>query len=172
MSQPHRYPLPVNLRSALGDILFFLLINTDDGQLVFLVLLEYYQGVLVLTTNRTENVDPAFESRIDIILTYDQLSQDARRRIWANFVSRLPPESVELSEEDLDHLARWLINGRQIKSAIKTARILALSQKARLGKRHLDVVLNIRRRGSKLLDTGYGGWDSSEPSRTPQPVDE
>ncbi|WAO93113.1 AAA domain-containing protein [Fusarium falciforme] len=120
---------------------------------VFLTLLEYYQGVLILTTNRTEKIDPAFESRIDIILTYDHLSQDARKQIWSNFISRLPPGSVGLDDADLDNLSRWDINGRQIKSAIKTARIMAANEGAPLGVRHLDIVLNIRRRGSKVLGT-------------------
>ncbi|RSL69959.1 hypothetical protein CEP54_002036 [Fusarium duplospermum] len=119
---------------------------------VFLTTLEYYQGVLILTTNRTEDIDPAFESRIDIILTYDHLSQDARKQIWSNFISRLPPDSVDLGEADLDNLSGWNINGRQIKSAIKTARIMATNEGAPLGVRHLDIVLNIRRRGSKVLD--------------------
>ncbi|RTE83351.1 hypothetical protein BHE90_002164 [Fusarium euwallaceae] len=118
---------------------------------VFLTSLEYYQGVLILTTNRTEEIDPAFESRIDIILTYDHLSQDARKQVWSNFVSRLPPDSVDLSEADLNSLSGWNINGRQIKSAIKTARIMAANERAPLGVRHLDIVLNIRRRGSKVL---------------------
>ncbi|KAM6519911.1 hypothetical protein FALCPG4_013485 [Fusarium falciforme] len=120
---------------------------------VFLTSLEYYQGVLILTTNRTEEIDPAFESRIDIILTYDHLSQDARRQIWSNFINRLPPDSVDLGNADLDNLSRWDINGRQIKSAIKTARIMAVNEGAPLGVRQLDMVLNIRRRGSKVLGT-------------------
>ncbi|KAJ4326671.1 hypothetical protein N0V84_002896 [Fusarium piperis] len=118
---------------------------------VFLTTLEYYQGVLILTTNRTEDIDPAFESRIDIILTYDHLSQDARKQIWSNFISRLPPDTVDLDDADLDNLSGWDINGRQIKSAIKTARIMAANEGTPLGVRHLDVVLNIRRRGSKIL---------------------
>ncbi|KAM0425258.1 hypothetical protein ACHAPT_009576 [Fusarium lateritium] len=120
---------------------------------VFLTSLEYYQGVLILTTNRTEDIDPAFESRIDIILTYDHLSQDARKQIWSNFISRLPPESIDLSDSDLENLSAWSINGRQIKSAIKTARIMAASEGVPLGLRHLEIVLNIRRRGSKVLGT-------------------
>ncbi|RMJ18365.1 hypothetical protein CDV36_001976 [Fusarium kuroshium] len=118
---------------------------------VFLTSLEYYQGVLILTTNRTEEIDPAFESRIDIILTYDHLSQDARKQVWSNFISRLPPDSVDLGEANLDNLSAWNINGRQIKSAIKTARIMAANEGAPLRVRHLDIVLNIRRRGSKVL---------------------
>ncbi|KAJ3544960.1 hypothetical protein NM208_g2762 [Fusarium decemcellulare] len=129
--------------------------NLAQNELVsiFLTTLEYYQGVLILTTNRTEEIDSAFESRIDIILTYDNLSQDSRRQVWSNFLGRLPSESVNISDTDLDHLSKWKVNGRQIKSAIKTARIMANSEGAPLGVRHLEVVLEIRKRGSKVLGT-------------------
>ncbi|KAF5012012.1 hypothetical protein FDECE_1907 [Fusarium decemcellulare] len=120
---------------------------------VFLTTLEYYQGVLILTTNRTGEIDSAFESRIDIILTYDNLNQDSRRQVWSNFLGRLPSESVKINNTDLDHLSKWKVNGRQIKSAIKTARIMANSEGAPLGVRHLEVVLEIRKRGSKVLGT-------------------
>ncbi|OTA67747.1 hypothetical protein K449DRAFT_324024, partial [Hypoxylon sp. EC38] len=64
----------------------------DRNELVSIVsglILEYYQGTLILTTNRTHGIDPAFESRIDIILTYDHLSQDSRNQIWINFIKTL-----------------------------------------------------------------------------------
>lgn len=124
--------------------------------LVFLTTLEYFQGTLILTTNRTRGIDPAFESRIDIILSYDDLTQASRRQIWVNFINTLPPNSVDLSPSDLDSLSEWPMNGRQIKSAVKTARVIALKQKVPLGLSHLELVLNVRKRGSKLIDTE--GW--------------
>ncbi|KAI1121089.1 P-loop containing nucleoside triphosphate hydrolase protein [Nemania abortiva] len=120
---------------------------------IFLVQLEYYKGVLILTTNRTEGLDPAFESRIDIILAYNALHRDARREIWTRFIQRLPTSVVDLSGQDLDSLAEWPLNGRQIKSAIKTAKILAGHENVPLRMRHLTIVLNIRRKGAELLRT-------------------
>ncbi len=118
------------------------------------MLLEYYEGVLILTTNRTEGLDPAFESRIDIVLRYKPLTRDARREIWSRFIRRLPSDNVDLGEQDIDSLAEWPLNGRQIKSAIKTARILATHGNMPLRMHHLDIVLKIRTRGAELLRTG------------------
>ena len=101
-------------------------------------------------------MDSAFESRIDIILTYNHLSQDIRRQIWSKFLERLP--SAEIKERDLDDLARWVINGRQIKSAVKTACIIAAKQGKPLGMEHLNVVLDVRKRGSKLIEKHDGQW--------------
>lgn len=124
---------------------------------VFLVLLEYYEGVLILTTNRTDSLDAAFESRIDIVLSYPGLTPSARKDIWSNFVKTLPPDDVQLSSKDLVRLSQWVLNGRQIKSAIKTARVLACQDKAPLRIQHLITVLNIRRRGAKLLKSNDDG---------------
>ncbi|KAI0117294.1 P-loop containing nucleoside triphosphate hydrolase protein [Daldinia grandis] len=123
---------------------------------VFLTTLEYYQGVLILTTNRTQDIDSAFESRIDIILTYDHLNQDVRRQVWSKFIGRLA--NTDIKESDLDSLSQWVINGRQIKSAVKTAHIIAVKQGEALGMSHLETVLEVRKRGSRLIGKDEKQW--------------
>lgn len=113
----------------------------------------------MLTTNRTRGIDPAFESRIDIILTTGNLSQDARRKIWSNFIKTLPSESVDLSLSDFDSLSKWLVNGRQIKTAVKTAWIIATMKQEPVRLCHLETVLEVRKKGSKLIDMQDGQWD-------------
>ncbi|KAL7792063.1 P-loop containing nucleoside triphosphate hydrolase protein [Trichoderma ceciliae] len=46
---------------------------------IFLTKLEYYQGILFLTTNRASSLDHAFQSRVDLFLPYSDLTTDARR---------------------------------------------------------------------------------------------
>ena len=53
---------------------------------IFLRILEYYEGVLFLTTNRVDNIDAAFQSRIHISMQYDELSLSARKQVWSNFL--------------------------------------------------------------------------------------
>lgn len=52
---------------------------------VFLRLLEYYAGCLILTTNRSEEIDPAFHSRIHISLPFADLTETNREQIWRHF---------------------------------------------------------------------------------------
>jgi AAA+ superfamily predicted ATPase len=120
-------------------------------QTVFLVLLEYYKGILILTSNRSDSLDRAFESRIDIVLNYDGLGPTARRQVWSNFLKKIPSHAIRVDEEDLDVLAAWDVNGRQIKSAVKTGRILAAHRREPLNLGHLELVLNVRKKGSELL---------------------
>ena len=49
---------------------------------VFLRELEYYQGIMFLTTNRVNQIDDAIASRIHLPLKYKSLGLDARRGIW------------------------------------------------------------------------------------------
>ncbi|KAF7510192.1 hypothetical protein GJ744_007091 [Endocarpon pusillum] len=48
---------------------------------MFLRTLEYYRGILFLTTNRVNDFDDAMQSRIDLPLKYPDLSKDTRKTI-------------------------------------------------------------------------------------------
>jgi SpoVK/Ycf46/Vps4 family AAA+-type ATPase len=82
---------------------------------VFLRKLEYYEGVLFLTTNRVMEFDEAVLSRIHLKIKYPELTQNARRNIWESFLSGARtlqgPATVDPSE--LEHLASMKLNGRE-----------------------------------------------------------
>jgi len=52
---------------------------------IFLRVLEYYEGIMFLTTNRVNIFDAAFQSRIHISLDYSELTIDSRKAVWKNF---------------------------------------------------------------------------------------
>lgn len=112
---------------------------------IFLRTLEYYEGILFMTTNRVDNIDAAFQSRIHVSLGYPDLSADSRRQIWRNFLEGATLKS-EVSEKDLDELAELKLNGRQIKNILKTAQLLAARKKSNLQRSYIDTVLNIEKR--------------------------
>ncbi|KAI2780238.1 hypothetical protein F4815DRAFT_470573 [Daldinia loculata] len=94
---------------------------------VFLRVLEYYEGILVLTSNRVGTFDEAFKSRIQLAIHYSDLTFYERSKIWENFISRLQDfEEEEIDAADLkDHiknLAQFEMNGREIRNAITNAR--------------------------------------------------
>jgi hypothetical protein len=76
--------------------------------------------------------------------------------VLTNFLNTLPQESVEVSREDIEELMARPMNGRQIKSAVKTARILAQSECAKLGKGHLVLVLGLREKAKTLMGGDVG----------------
>lgn len=85
---------------------------------IFLRLLEYFQGILFLTTNRVETFDDAFQSRIHIALRYGELSAKAKKSVFKLFIERVRVlegvETMPFKEEDYDALARHNLNGRQV----------------------------------------------------------
>ncbi|KAI0849984.1 P-loop containing nucleoside triphosphate hydrolase protein [Daldinia vernicosa] len=94
---------------------------------VFLRVLEYYEGILILTSNRVSTFDEAFKSRIQLAIHYNDLTFYERFKIWENFISRLQDlEGEEIDAADLkDHikdLVQFEMNGKEIRNAISNAR--------------------------------------------------
>ncbi|KAL4814507.1 P-loop containing nucleoside triphosphate hydrolase protein [Aspergillus spinulosporus] len=108
---------------------------------IFLRLLEYYEGILFLTTNRAEQIDPAFESRIHISIQYPELNEVSRRQIWSQFLSR--PNTAQFSDKELDQLAKLKLNGRQIKNVVRTAHLLAQEEDCALNYEHIRMFLEL-----------------------------
>ncbi|KAB8265747.1 P-loop containing nucleoside triphosphate hydrolase protein [Aspergillus pseudonomiae] len=103
-------------------------------------------GILFLTTNRAESIDPAFESRIHMSARYPALDVNSRRQIWAQFLGG----SMGFSSEQLDSLAQVKLNGRQIKNVVKTAHLLAREQDLDIEYDHVRAVLDLR--AANLMD--------------------
>ncbi|KAK3988891.1 ATP-dependent zinc metalloprotease YME1L1 [Cladorrhinum sp. PSN332] len=108
---------------------------------IFLRELEYFRGIIFLTTNLYSTIDSAFRSRVSLHLLFNSLTPEARMTIWQKFLSRALTNkgkgkdkeaanadqdeegSVEaLSEEDFKELGAWQLNGREIKTAVKMTR--------------------------------------------------
>ncbi|KAI1390640.1 uncharacterized protein F4822DRAFT_393870 [Hypoxylon trugodes] len=113
---------------------------------VFLRVLEYYNGLLFLTTNRVGTIDEAFKSRIHMSLYYPPLDKAQTRDIFRLNLSKLreieaqrhemtgEPTLVIKDSEIVDFAGRhyeenarstgcW--NGRQIRNAFQIASSLA-----------------------------------------------
>lgn len=137
-------------QSPHGQLLLLPGISGSHQGIVFLRELEYYQGVIILTSKRAATIDSAFESRIDVTLTFEPLAKEARRQIWDDFLREISPPA-QLSDEYMVRLADWELNGRQIKSAIKTASMFASQQGGTMTTKHLDVVIKLRNSSAAML---------------------
>ncbi|KAK7973425.1 hypothetical protein PG988_007559 [Apiospora saccharicola] len=118
---------------------------------VFLRTLEYYPGMLFLTTNRGEAIDAAFQSRIHLTLHYPELSTDAKHHIWQQFLTRAA--SSTLAPREMSKLANLSLNGRQIKNIVKTASLLARSQGSPSTQvKHIETVLKVTNQEGQTLE--------------------
>ncbi|MEN3111902.1 ATP-binding protein [Uliginosibacterium paludis] len=87
---------------------------------VFLRVLEYFNGLLFLTTNRMDDIDEAIISRCIALIRYAAPDAAARRRIW-----QVMGQQFRLGLDDalLDHLSTQFpsATGRDIKGLAKLA---------------------------------------------------
>ncbi|CCT75384.1 related to TOB3 (member of AAA-ATPase family) [Fusarium fujikuroi IMI 58289] len=104
---------------------------------VFLRQLEYYSGILFLTTNKVGVIDEAFKSRIHVSLAYPNIKLQETLHIWEGILNRLEKDNqtarirVKFDRSALLSFAKrhykchestsstW--NGRQIRNAFQLA---------------------------------------------------
>jgi AAA+ superfamily predicted ATPase len=139
----------------------------------FLRVLEYYDGILILTSNRVGTFDAAFKSRIQLALHYQNLDFPSRRKIWRNLMNRLknmeePNIDFEDIADHIDDLAKEDMNGRQIRNAITTARQLAQYKGKDFCYAHLKHVISVAGKFDKYLRTVKEGFSDDEIARGEQ----
>jgi len=127
---------------------------------VLLRVLEYYDGILILTTNRMRSFDIAVQSRIrkspnytcwfnvfpltnthasDIAIKYEELMQSQQIAIFESFLEQLRDKKLVHNYKDL---MQWVekdsrklgFNGRQIRNVVSTAMGIALVDEENGGK--------------------------------------
>ncbi|KAF8851784.1 hypothetical protein BDZ45DRAFT_600922, partial [Acephala macrosclerotiorum] len=114
---------------------------------VFLRKLEYYKGILILTTDLVHCMDEGFESCISYLIQFRDLSRDDRRKIWSNFIEKITMLSA-YKKTLMNEVDRWSaeeINARQLWNIILMAGNLAASDEdhPRLLPKHIDEMLDV-----------------------------
>ncbi|RYP65717.1 hypothetical protein DL771_008162 [Monosporascus sp. 5C6A] len=99
----------------------------------FLRKMEYFGGLLFLTTNRVGNIDDAFISRVHAVIGFGKLDVEQRSQIWKSLLEKVARERK--GEIRVSNGARKFIdskemrdmdwNGREIRNAVQTAIALA-----------------------------------------------
>ncbi|KAK9418790.1 hypothetical protein SUNI508_07810 [Seiridium unicorne] len=126
--------------------------NMEHNEIVsvFLRILEYYKGILFMTSNRADAIDTAFQSRIHLTLHYPDLDSAAKKQIWTQFVknSTLEHDLIDADFEELSHLD---LNGRQIKNMVKISMLLGKREKGVLNRRIINTVLHCTEADATLI---------------------
>lgn len=100
--------------------------------------LEHYQGVVVVTTNLGENIDRAFQRRMDVVVPFFPPEPAERLQIWQLHLS----DSHAVDGRFLERAAATCaLTGSQIRSAVLHATLLAIEEGGLLRDRHLDAAI-------------------------------
>ncbi|KAK4235599.1 P-loop containing nucleoside triphosphate hydrolase protein [Achaetomium macrosporum] len=122
---------------------------------IFLAKLEYYQGILFLTTNRFSRIDHAFQSRVDLFLPYHDLDTPTRRQVWQNFLEHFgaaEDHPFDVSAEDIDRFAKLPLNGREIKNLLKSAQLLTAQKGGKVKAETLALLAEKRVTALRMLE--------------------
>lgn len=96
-------------------------------------LLESFTGILIVSVNQVEGIDPALMRRFDFIIKFDPPDKELRKKIWKDHL----PSSAKVSDEELELLAeKYVLTGARIRDAIWHA-----AQEAYIEKMPLDFEL-------------------------------
>jgi SpoVK/Ycf46/Vps4 family AAA+-type ATPase len=112
---------------------------------VLLRVLEYYDGILILTTNRMRSLDIAVQSRIHLAIKFTELAPYQKVSIFTSFLDQLANKN---HVEDYDEIKDWVaeegkrldFNGRQIRNVISTALGIALAGNRKMLRKDLAVI--------------------------------
>ncbi|KAK8128524.1 hypothetical protein PG984_009632 [Apiospora sp. TS-2023a] len=116
----------------------------------FLRNLEYFQGIMLLTTNRLASFDPAFKSRIHFCLEYPDLVPDARAGIWRIFLDKITKSTdlnVQVEDNEIQTLSSLNLNGRQIKNAMSISQTFAQNRKRGITLETIQKAINFSQSG-------------------------
>jgi hypothetical protein len=125
--------------------------NTDTNYL--LQLLEDYQGLALLATNKKNNIDSAFTRRIRYVFEFRRPDAPQRHAIWRRILGELlGPEVLRGLESSIAVLAEIVeISGAQIKNAVLASVFVARRRRRPVGieeiMRGIDRELNKEGRG-------------------------
>jgi hypothetical protein len=101
----------------------------------------------MLTTNRVEQFDEAFISRIHLAMNYPDLEPWMRKEIWTNALRRFSADEMAIDvTSDLDEIAKVPLNGRVISYAARTAKAIADEDKSKLTLEHLWDVVSVQQK--------------------------
>lgn len=104
---------------------------------------------MILTTNRLRNFDIAVQSRVNLAIKYNSLSDDQKKGIYRNFINQLNEENTDDKEDLLQYVEDTedeppfrLLNGRQIRNVLFSAASLAQAEPdKRLKREHIVKIL-------------------------------
>lgn len=110
---------------------------------VFLRVLEYYQGVLFLTTNRDTIVDDAVVSRCTAQVRFPIPSSGDQARIWRILADL---SGVVISDAEVRAFAKKFegLSGRDVKRVLKLANMIAKQRKEKVTAKLLEYVLQFK----------------------------
>ena len=119
--------------------------------------LEAYDGIVILSTNYMNNIDPAFIRRIRYVINFRMPDENERKEIWRKTI----PEECPVGMIDFDFLShQFELSGSDIKNAVLTAVFYAATEDTPLGMKHLVYAIRNEyvKKGKLIFASEFGEY--------------
>jgi SpoVK/Ycf46/Vps4 family AAA+-type ATPase len=108
---------------------------------VFLRVLEYYRGILFMTSNRETVIDDAIMSRATAWIRYDLPDRERAVAIWRVLSNQYKAGLKDVDFAKLVEMDKFkAISGRSIKNLLKLAKLMAARKKQPVTVQSIDYV--------------------------------
>lgn len=161
---------------------------TSEIVSIFLRRLEYFQGIIFLTTNMPHDIDDAFRSRCRLHILYRNLKSASRRSIWElNFTKAglrcagpdYSPEAFDvieggrlnliLDEGTMRRLVSWQLSGREIQNVVQNVVLWCKTDNTHITYDRLKTAIQMTVPYAKEQDDDFNSDDSQESSEDERP---
>ena len=120
--------------------------------------MEEYDGITIMTTNFTENIDKAFFRRISYVVHFTMPDYVSRKEIW----QKMFPKETPLSEDiDFEFLAKnFEISGGNIKNIVLSSCFMAASESKKVEMKHIVKALEyeIKKQGKMVSKNDFAEY--------------
>lgn len=118
-------------------------------QNILLEELENFSGILLATTNLTDNLDSAFERRFLLKIQFNKPSVNVRARIWKSKLPKLELEECEILAE------RYDFSGGQIENVIRKTEIHEIIKGEKVSLENLMTFCSEEILSAKITKVGF-----------------
>lgn len=127
--------------------------------------IERFDGLVILTTNLSSNIDNAFLRRIHVVVDFQAPDEGERRTLW---LKALPSDAPQ-NDVDIDFCSQFKLSGADIRSVALGAAFRAADEKKSISMSHVVTALfdEMRKQGRLVDRAAFAPYAALLPAEGP-----
>lgn len=124
--------------------------------------IERFDGLVILTTNLSNNIDSAFMRRIHVVVEFPAPDEDERRTLWTKSLVSTAP----MGEIDIDWVSKFKLSGADIRAVSLGAAFRAADARCDISMVHVVTALydEMRKQGRLVDRASFSPYDKHLPA--------
>ena len=124
--------------------------------------IERFDGLVILTTNLSNNIDSAFMRRIHVVVEFPAPDEDERRTLWTKSLVSTAP----MGEIDIEWVSKFKLSGADIRAVSLGAAFRAADARCDISMVHVVTALydEMRKQGRLVDRASFSPYDKHLPA--------